>query len=92
MSTVDPPTTLAETVEIALGRLVEVTLPTIQPLATRLRAALRAMAFWIGAALPLTYPAILVTGLSAGHTLGFLVLVVVNTLLLILGHGHGQPT
>ncbi|MFB6175666.1 MAG: hypothetical protein ABEI99_00710 [Halobaculum sp.] len=91
VSTADPPTTLAETVQGLLGRSVEVTLPALRPLVARLRAAVRATAFWTGALLPLAYPALLVTGLSGSDALGFLALVVVNALLLVLGHDHNQP-
>lgn len=91
VSTADLPTTLAETVETVLGRSAEATLPVLRPLAARLRATLRAVSFWLGVALPLAYPALLVTGLSGSHTLGFFALVAINALLLVAGHGYEQP-
>ncbi|WP_201740132.1 hypothetical protein [Salinigranum halophilum] len=50
--------------------------------------AVRAVAFWLAALLPLSYLPLLATGVVAEHPFGFVALLASNTVAFVLGHTH----
>jgi hypothetical protein len=48
----------------------------------------RAAAFWLATLLPLSYPPLLASGVTADHRLGFVALLGANGVAFVLGHGH----
>jgi hypothetical protein len=52
------------------------------------RPLLQATAFWSAVAMPFLYVPLLLGGLTGGEFPTFVALVLVNALVLVLGHGH----
>jgi hypothetical protein len=57
-------------------------------LAVLLAGSVRATAFWVATLLPLSYPPLLVAGVTADHPVAFAALLSVNALAFVLGHAH----
>lgn len=52
--------------------------------------SIRAVAFWLAALLPLSYPPLLAAGVTANRPLGFVGLLCVNAVAFVLGHAHNR--
>ncbi|WP_152042073.1 hypothetical protein [Salinigranum salinum] len=53
-------------------------------------APLRFVGFWAAVALPFLYLPLLISGLDGQETLVFGLLLALNAVALVIGHGHGQ--
>lgn len=65
--------------------------PALETLTTVLVLPVQFVSFWVAALLPLTYVPMLATGVVAEHPMAFLVVLCVNALAFVLGHGHLHP-
>jgi hypothetical protein len=66
-------------------------LPALRTAAEFAVRPVRFLAFWTATLLPFTYLPLLATGLAASNRLGFVVLICLNALAFVLGHGYKRP-
>lgn len=73
-----------------LGKALETSQPTLHTGLKLVSAPVRFVAFWLAVALPFLYLPLLASGLEGQQPTVFGTLLALNSVALLVGHGHGR--